>query len=130
MSHGDTFSVAKLAFESTTLPLLTVGCWMFAGFWVIGLGCLSLMRDTLEGNGSGASSDSETSDSLLASEDSLRRFLETLFLIASYDVEVLLEEDSEISLSEIEEFRRISCGIAASYDLQALSTELVIEASR
>ena len=118
MSHGDTFSVAKLCFESTTLPLLTVGCWMSVGFWVVGVDCLGLMRDTSEGTGSGAASDTEPFDSLSVSEDSRRRFRDTLFLITSYDVEVVLEKVSEMSLSDFGdergevEFRRTSCGIA------------------
>ena len=120
MSHGVTFSVAKLAFESTTLPLLTVGCRMSAGCWGVGLDCFGLMRDTIEGTGSGASSDTEPSESLSASEDSRRRFLDTLLSIASYDVEVLFEEASKMSLSEIGDeceeggSRVISCGISSS----------------
>ena len=83
MSHGETSSVAKLAFESTTLPLLTEGCWMSAGFWEVGLDCFGLIRDTIEGAGSGASFATESSDSIPGSEDSRRLFLDTLFSMAS-----------------------------------------------
>ena len=92
------------------------------------------MRDMVEGPGSGAS-DTQPSDSLSASEDSRRRFLDMLFLIASYDVEVLLEEAPDVSLSksgderEEADFCWISCGIAADNESRALSTELTVEGS-
>lgn len=92
------------------------------------------MRDTIEGPGSGAS-DTEPSDSLSASEDSRCRFLDILFLIASYEVDVLLEEAPEVSLSEFGDEREeagfcwISCGIAADNESRALSTELAVEGS-
>ena len=83
ISHGETSSVAKLAFESTILPLLTVGCWMSAGFWEVRLDCFGLMRDTIEGADSRGSSATESSDSTPGSEDSRRLFLEIMLLMAS-----------------------------------------------
>ncbi len=83
ISHGETSSVAKLAFESTILPLLKVGCWMSAGFWEVRLDCFGLMRDTIEGADSGGSFATESSDSIPGSEDSRRLFLEMLLFLAS-----------------------------------------------
>ena len=85
MSHGETFSVAKLDFESTTLPLLTVGSWMSAGFWLVEIHCLGLMRDMVEGTGASASSTADPSVSKTGSEDSRLLFLDSLFLPASCD---------------------------------------------
>lgn len=106
MSHGETSSVAKLAFESTTLPLLTVGCWMSAGLGGLGLDCLGLMRDAAEEVVSGAASATEP-NSMSDSEDSRRLFAGVSFSMASYDEEVSLPESKEV------DFRRTGCGMAA-----------------
>lgn len=135
MSHGATSSVAKLAFESTTLPLLTVGYSMSAGFLEGVVACLGLMRDAVEGTGAGASSATEPSDSVSDPEDSRRLFLNKTFSMASYDGESLLEEAPEVSLSELEDeweeadSCRISFGMAICRDVRALQSELVIEGS-
>lgn len=120
MSQGETFSVAKLASESTTLPLLTVGCWMAAGFLAIGLYSLGLMRDVVEGTGAGASSATEPSDPLSGIGDSRRLFLDVMVSVASYEEEVLLEEACEVLRSEFEdkcEDRRMSRGMAAGSEI-------------
>ena len=115
MSHGETFSVAKLASESTTLPLLTVGCWMAAGFWWVGLYSLGLMRDVVGDTGAGASSVTEPSNPLSGVGDSRRLFLDVLVSRASYEEQVLVEKACEVLLSEFEgeceEFRRMSRGM-------------------
>ena len=96
MSHGATSKVAKLAFESTTLPLLMVGCSISPGF-LDGLSTfLGLMRDVIDGPKRGGFA-TEASDSV----DILGLRLEASLSIFSWDV--LLEEPSEASLSEIEE---------------------------
>lgn len=67
MSHGATSRVAKLALESTTLPLRRVGCCICAGSWAVEVGVAGLMRDVvgkIEGVGS-ASELFDTGDSLL-----------------------------------------------------------------
>ena len=120
ISHGETFSVAKLASESTTLPLLTVGCWMAAGFWEVRLYDLGFMRDVDEGTGTGVSSATEPSNTLSGIGDSRRFLLDVMVSMASYDEELLLEEACEVLLSECEdecEDRRMSCGIAAGSEL-------------
>lgn len=95
MSHGATSKVAKLAFESTTLPLLMVGCSISPGF-LDGLSTfLGLMRDVIDGPKRGFAT--EASDSV----DILGLFLEASSSIFSWDV--LLEDPSKASLSEIEE---------------------------
>ena len=98
MSHGATSKVAKLAFESTTLPLLIVGCSISPGFVDDLSAFLGLMRDVIDGPERGGFA-TEASDS----GDILRLFLEVSLSIFSYDWDVLAEDASEASLSEIEE---------------------------
>lgn len=121
MSHGETFRVAKLAFESTTLPLLTTGCRISAGFLGIGSEIFDRTRDMFEGTGAGVSSVSEASDSMSGSADSRRLFLDVLLSMASYDGELLLEDACKGSLSDFgdewDECRAFSCGMAAGSEL-------------
>lgn len=123
MSHGETFSVAKLALESTILPLLRLGYWMSVGSWGFELYSLVLMRDKVEGAGADASSATEPSDCLSRSKDSRRLFLGVLFSVVSYDGEVLLGGACEVSLSEVdecEESHRINRGMTACGEIEAL----------
>ena len=122
MSHGETFKVAKLFCESTTLPLLTVGCWMSAGFWGFVLDNLGLMRDVVEGRGAGAPSVTEPSKPRSGSEDSRRLFRDVLSSMTLYRRDLLLKETCEVSLSEFEaeceEFRRMSRAMAAGGEVK------------
>lgn len=71
MSHGATFSVAKLAFESTTFPLLMVGCRISLGFFTAVSGARGLMRDDVGAVGCGDSGSGKSDCG-----DNLRLFLE------------------------------------------------------
>ena len=51
MSHGATSRVAKLAFPSTILPLLTMGCEMALGLFTALLRARGLMRDDVGASG-------------------------------------------------------------------------------
>ncbi len=113
MSHGATSRVAKLALESTTLPLLTSGFSMSAGFAGVVLNFLGLMRDVVDGTG-GSGSTVDASDSW----DNLRLFLEVPCPMTAYDWDALLDESLEASLSELAECdevepSRVGCGMTA-----------------
>lgn len=112
MSHGATCRVAKLALESTTLPLLTSGCSMSAGFAGVVSAFLVLIREVADGTG-GSGSTADASDSW----DNLRLFLEEPFPVTAYDWDASLEESLDASLSELEECDevepdRVGCGMA------------------
>ena len=51
ISHGATSSVAKLAFESTTFPLLMIGCAMSLELFAALAGARGLMRDDVGADG-------------------------------------------------------------------------------
>ena len=111
MSHGATSRVAKLALASTTLPLLTSGFSMSAGFAGVVLSCLFLMRDVVDGTG-GSGSTVDPSDCW----DNLRLFLEVPCPMTAYDWDALLDESLRASLSELEDCDevepcRVGCGM-------------------
>ncbi len=71
MSHGATSSVAKLAFESTTFPLLTMGCKISLEVFTALSGARGLMRDDVGAVGCGVSGSGKSDWG-----DTLRLFLE------------------------------------------------------
>jgi len=109
MSHGDTSSVAKLAFESTTLPLWVVGCCIAPDSCNLDCSALGLIRDAvLEMRGTSALAEPWAGDNLIL-------FLEYPGLVSWYEAKSWLEKASEASLSELDgvDERRIGAGIGA-----------------
>ena len=104
MSHGATSSVAKLALESTSLPLLIVGCSISAGFVEGVVARLDLIRDAVACiRPDFSSSSTEVVDSLSGVGDIRRLLLDACPSMASYEGATLPEKVSEASLPDLED---------------------------
>lgn len=103
MSHGTTPRVAKLAFESTTLPLLRVGLAMSAGF-VAAVDATSrrLIREVGVSTGGGAAAAAAASSDVESSGngDIRLRFLEEPFVTFWNAGETLRDRHSEVTRSK------------------------------